>query len=691
MTARSPILPVLPRCLAAVVVLAGALTATSASAHAATPAGTSSESTVVVGSQHLTACGTDPAVYCGTLPVPLDYSDPDSPDISVAYRWYPATSPVGGVATGTVMPVEGGPGYPSIGSVAWDKHQVEGPSGYATMYGSLLDNWNMLVVDLRGTGQSTSLDCPALQDYTGQASGTAFTAAVGACADKLDHRWRRPSGGFYQASDLFTSAPAAADVASVIRALGLHGVDLYGDSYGSFFAQVFASRYPGLIGSVVLDSTYPTQDLDPWYRSTIDSMPADFDTACLRSPACAQAAAGPSWSRIEDLAGRLRTAPESGTVPGPSGALEHVTMNAVGLVDLVNDAAGDPMVYRELDASARALLLAGDPDPLLRLYAQRLASDEAYFDTPAAAYSGELYFAVSCLDYPQLFDMSDPEEARLTQLSAAEDDLPSGTFAPFTTAEWLDQDEYTEAYTACAAWPSPAPSTPPPTTGQPLVPASMPILVLGGEFDTWTPPSGVPQVLGQLGGHSRFVELANATHVVGEGDTACGSQLVQAFVADPASLDAMDTSCAAAVAPIRTVGVYAQSLAAVPPLTPGASNHGSTTLLRLGAVAVATAGDALERYLAIGAALDHGLHGGTARTRRGGRLITLDRDTLVPDVPVSGTVSVSATAASATVTARAGRTSATFEVAWPLAGTDAVAQVSGRSSHTTVTGTTDAP
>ena len=83
-------------------------------------------------------------------------------------------------------------------------------------------------------------------------------------------------------------------------------------------------------------------------------------------------------------------------------------MGVVGLVDLVNDAAGDPIIYRELDASARALLLADDPDPLLRLYAQRLASDEAYFDTPAAAYSGELYFAVSCLDYPQLFDMSDP-------------------------------------------------------------------------------------------------------------------------------------------------------------------------------------------------------------------------------------------------------------------------------------------
>ena len=39
--------------------------------------------------------------------------------------------------------------------------------------------------------------------------------------------------------------PAANDMASIIKALGISKIDLYGDSYGSFFAQTFASRYPG--------------------------------------------------------------------------------------------------------------------------------------------------------------------------------------------------------------------------------------------------------------------------------------------------------------------------------------------------------------------------------------------------------------------------------------------------------------
>ena len=95
-------------------------------------------------------------------------------------------------------------------------------------------------------------------------------------------------------------------MAAIIEALGIPKIDLYGDSYGSFFAQTFASRYPGLIRSVVLDSTYETQDLDPWYRSSLDNMPANYDNACNRSPACAQAADGPAWNDIEALAVRLR-------------------------------------------------------------------------------------------------------------------------------------------------------------------------------------------------------------------------------------------------------------------------------------------------------------------------------------------------------------------------------------------------
>ena len=328
--------------------------------------------TITVGTQTLSHCSSSPLLaYCGRLRVPLDHEHPAGPRIAIAFRWYPASAPPGGQAQGTVVPVEGGPGYPSIGSVA---------GGYSVMYGSLLTRWNMLAVDNRGTGLSAPIDCPELQGFSGPTASEAFRQAGASCAASLNSRWHYPGGAPVHASDLFTSAAAAADLAEVIAALQVGRVDLYGDSYGSFFAQVFASRYPHMVRSLTLDSTYETIGLDPWYRSSVTSMRNDFNVVCERSPACESAAPGSAWARIGLLAQSLREHPISGTVPGPSGAPESVSMNVVGLVDLVNDAAGDPMVYRGLDAAGRALLLDSDPLPLLRLYAERLAEDEAYFD-----------------------------------------------------------------------------------------------------------------------------------------------------------------------------------------------------------------------------------------------------------------------------------------------------------------------
>jgi pimeloyl-ACP methyl ester carboxylesterase len=647
--------------------------------------------TIVVGTQTLTECGTSPAKYCGRLSVPLDYSQPSGPKIRITYAWYPAEDPANGVAAGTVVPVEGGPGFPSSGSVRWGSHSVLGEGGYYYMYGPVLDDWNMVSVDLRGTGGSTPLDCPALQKYSGEASGSAFTRVVGQCAQALDHRWKNADGAYIHASDLFTSVPAAADVAAVVRALGISKIDLYGDSYGSFFAQVFANHYPQMIRSLILDSTYQTQGLGPWYRSTIDSMPSDFDNACSRSPACAEATKKPAWDDIEALTARLRKSAISGRVPNANGELQAATMNVVGLVNLLNDAAGDPMIYRGIDAAARAELDNNDPSPLLRLYAQRLAFDEDYFDMPVSDYSDLLYMAVSCLDYPQLFDIHDTEAQREEQLKAAEHKLPASAFAPFTTSEWLAQDQNTEAYTACAAWPSPVDAQEPPTTGRPILPKSMHVLILGGEFDTWTPPAGVGSVMAELGGDTRFIELANSTHVVGEDDQACGSLLVEEFVESPESEKTMNSSCAPRVPVIDSVGVYPDSLTQEPPLTADEGNTGSEEDLKLGAVAVETAGDALARLLSITGNSDRGLHGGTMASKEGGRLIVLHDDVLVPGVVVSGDLSVTTSAVTGALSVISDLGKASLDIRWPLAGSGKLARITGSSGTIHIDGRTFPP
>jgi pimeloyl-ACP methyl ester carboxylesterase len=666
----------------------------------------SAPATLKLGSQKLSRCATAPLAYCGSLPVPLDYSSPASPKIAIAFRWYPstATSAAAGAAGGsqslhTVVPVEGGPGYPSIESVSY--RSLGENAGYSAMYGKLLERWNLLAVDNRGTGESAPLKCSALQRFAGPTGTEAFRQAAAGCAATLNRHWKYAGGGAVHASQMFGSIPAARDLAAVIEVLQLPKVDLYGDSYGSFFAQVFAAHFPHLVRSVVLDSTYLAKGLDPWYRSTVQSMPADFDAACARSQACAQAAPGSSWARIGELARLLESSPISGRVPGPSGAMQQVKMEVVGLVDLVSDAAEDTKIYRELDAAARALLgPAHDPAPLLRLYAQREHEDEGYFSLPVSEYSVELYVAVACTDYPQLFDMDASPAVRVGELTAAEAALPASTFAPFNTSEWISQNENTEAFSVCLGWPSPdATAETPITSALERLPATLPVLVLGGELDAWTPPVDAPKVLAQIGGKAQFVELANSTHVVGEGSTECGSQLVQRFVAQPKTFGAPDAACAAAVPPIHTVGSYPAQLGEQAPLQQSLGGGASTEQLQLAAAAVATAGDAIVRYEAIEAKRDHGLAGGTVAATHEGAELTLKRDELILGVAVSGTVALApSTIASdgqtvvATLSVKTpGMQSASLKASWTTAGAEAQAQVLGTIGKQPVAGTMPAP
>src|ERR1700722_8305130 len=139
--------------LVALIVVGGALSALPASANASAPA------QVQLGSQTMNLCQEQPVVgYCGRIAVPLDRGVYERPVIYIAFEWYPADDGKDLTPKGTVVPVEGGPGYPSIGSVG---------EGYEPMYGTLLKHWNMLAIDNRGTGSSAVIKCPGLQNFKG--------------------------------------------------------------------------------------------------------------------------------------------------------------------------------------------------------------------------------------------------------------------------------------------------------------------------------------------------------------------------------------------------------------------------------------------------------------------------------------------------------------------------------------------
>ncbi|HEY1596104.1 MAG TPA: alpha/beta hydrolase, partial [Thermoleophilaceae bacterium] len=576
-----------------------------------------------LGSVALHRCPPSQGGWCGAISRALDPGRPRGPHIRIGFQWLP---PHHNRATGpALVAVEGGPGYPSSGSL------VE----YHGIFSPLIGRRGLLLVDNRGTGMSALIDCAELQNFVGRSSGPAFAARVARCAAQIQKRYPR-----VHATDLFATAYAVNDLAAVLRKLRLGRVDLYGDSYGTWFVQSFMARHPSLLHSVTLDSAYPVVGLDPWYASSGPVAKTALDAVCARDPACSAAAAGSAGDRLAALLAKLRQAPITGSARDSDGSRGHATVTPRTIVDLVQDAASDPVIYRELDPSVRAAL-AGDDTPLLRLAVQSGTYDHGA--STAAYFTDGLYFAVSCTDYPQFFSMSSSPAKRRAEYAATVAAPPAGDpFAPFTPSEWLTMSAYDEPYQACLDWPKPVHSAPPVPAGWQPLPASVPLLILGGDLDSLTPEPDVEKFGPTLAKHVRIVTLRNAVHVSSEGDTLllgatrCARRIIRAYVDAPGKLDSLDTSCAGSIPTVHTAGSYPALFANAQPATLLDGHDPGAEALRGATVAAAALGDALIRHFYSGVNHGPGLRGGTFTTKGDPTVFKLKAIRFVGDATVTG-------------------------------------------------------
>ncbi|MBE2317898.1 alpha/beta hydrolase [Solirubrobacter sp. CPCC 204708] len=533
------------------------------------------------GAVKLRPCG---GAQCGELRRPLDPERPRGRTIDIAFRLYRAS---GRASEPPIVAVEGGPGYPSTGT------RVE----FRAIFGPLLRTRDLLLVDNRGTGASALIDCRSVQSFAGRTSGPAFARRAARCAREIRRRHGDPS--------LFATAYAVDDLAAVIRTLGYRKVDLYGDSYGTYFVQDFAARHAGLLRSVTLDSAYPRRGTDPWYASSAATMRSALETV---SPGAV--------GRLGALLARVRAAPIRGGTDDSDGAPLDVTVDPRALSDLVQDAANDPLIYRELDAALRAAL-AGDDVPLLRLVGQ--AGTWSHSPPEASYFSRGLYLAVACTDYPQV--------------SGPAPDV----FTPFTPAEWMSVSGFTQPYDVCARWP--APRRPPPTVPERRLPASVPVLIVGGDLDSLTPLSDAPAFGPALAENVRIVTLRNTVHVTSQGathlleGTDCARRVIRSFLRG-----ALDERCAALIPPVRVAGGYPLTLAAATPATVVSGPDPGEAARRAVTVAVEAFGDVIARRLYSHGNRGPGLRGGhfTAGEQGGAVTFRLINVRFVADAPVNG-------------------------------------------------------
>ena len=91
----------------------------------------------------MSPCSQGSDYLCGTIRVALDPAGEVPGKIDIAFAWLPHANRHA-KANGTIVAVEGGPGYPSI----------ESRSLYRALYAPLLHTRDLLLVDNRGTGRS---------------------------------------------------------------------------------------------------------------------------------------------------------------------------------------------------------------------------------------------------------------------------------------------------------------------------------------------------------------------------------------------------------------------------------------------------------------------------------------------------------------------------------------------------------
>ena len=424
------------------------------------------------------------AARCGTMVRPLDPSGEVEGEIELRVAVVPALNLT--PQPDPLVPIAGGPGGGTVQFYA----------AYSGAFEEVRRNRDILLIDQRGTGESSTMDCEFDDDLAEGEYSTELTIEyTKLCLDELPHDPR-----------FFTTSVAVTDMEAVREALGYPTLNLYGVSYGTRVAQHFARRYPASTRTVIIDGVVPpTISLGPEIATESQKAVDKILGRCAENEACS--ARFPTVS--EDFArvvAQLRDEPVSIEIPHPStGRLEAVDF---GIGEF--SAAVRLMAYSPLSISLLPLFIdeAGKGN-FVPLGGQFMMTMVAMMDSLSLG----MHNSVVC----------------------AED-------VPFYDNATIDHDAIASSYmgaiqldalkTICSVWPSG------PIDDEFKVPlkTDLPFLLLSGDADPITPPRYADLAA---------VDLSNAAHLIGKHQghgqvsVGCMPRLISDFIdaADPAGLN----------------------------------------------------------------------------------------------------------------------------------------------------------
>lgn len=354
---------------------------------------------------------------------------------------------------------------------------------------------DIVLVDLRGTGRSAPLRCPDTGDSLTLTPAIAV-AQVRECRDALAADAR-----------LCTHAEALADLDEIRERLGYQAINLWGGSWGTRAALLYALRYPDATRSLVLDGAVPLDLGFP--RTASASAAAALDhliTNCAADADCRRAFADPP-ALLRRLTDRFAPGPITVQLKHPrSGSPVTAAISLDTVTEIVRGA-----LYVPRDAAAVLLAIAqaadGDLAPLAAQYLR------------TASWSVE--------------DMA----LGATLAVLCSEDLPRTTGVDFSTDAKgsFFRTAYADGWRArCAEWPAGKPID---TVGVHL--SRAPALILSGGHDPVTPPA-TGAAMARYFSTSWQVTVPGAAH--NTSFSGCVPDLIADFIAR-GSGDGLDTAC----------------------------------------------------------------------------------------------------------------------------------------------------
>ncbi|MGY5123209.1 alpha/beta hydrolase [Streptomyces nigrescens] len=184
---------------------------------------------------------------CARLPVPLDYRDPDGPQLSLAVTRVRSERPA--ARRGTLLVIPSGPGGSGV-----HRLETKGPALRKAMAGA----YDLVSFDPRGTGGSTRAGCELDADDRHLVSLRSWPGPDGeiggnvARARRIAEACRRHGGAVLRS---FTTVNEARDIDRLRRALGEEKLSAWATSYGTYVGAVYAQKYPRHTDRWVLDSS----------------------------------------------------------------------------------------------------------------------------------------------------------------------------------------------------------------------------------------------------------------------------------------------------------------------------------------------------------------------------------------------------------------------------------------------------